>query len=106
MKHIIATVCVALVLGACASKEAREVKQAEGMPVNCRTAEGDMRMLRSEKANVAERIGEGVTAIYPIGFLIGVATQTEGEKINMAIGDYNQILDTKIAEIQQKCGGK
>jgi len=106
MKNIVAAVCVAVVLGACASKEAKEVKQAEGMPVNCATAEGDLRMLRSEKANVAERIAEGVTAIYPVGFLIGVATQTEGEKFKMASGDYNQILDKKIAEIQQKCGVK
>ena len=104
MKHVIATVCVAVVLGACASKEAEEVKQAETMPVNCATAEGDLRMLRSEKANVAERIAEGATAITPVGFIIGVATQTEGEKIEMAAGRYNQILDQKITELQQQCG--
>jgi hypothetical protein len=34
------------------------VKQAETMPVNCATAEGDLRMLRSEKTNVAEQIAE------------------------------------------------
>jgi hypothetical protein len=72
--------------------------------VNCATAEGDLRMLRSEKANVAEQIAAGVTSIVPVGFIVGVATQTEGEKIKMAAGDYNQILDEKIAEIKQKCG--
>jgi hypothetical protein len=104
MKHLLVMVCVAVLLGACASKQAREVKQAETMPVNCRTAEGDMRMLRSEKANVAERIAEGAASIIPIGFLVGVATQTEGERINMSIGYYNELLDKKIAEIQQTCG--
>lgn len=106
MKNIIAAVCVAVVLGACASKEAKEVKKAEGMPVNCGRAEADIRLLRTEKTTVAEQIAQGVTAVYPIGFLIGVATQTEGEKFKIASGDYNQILDKKIAEIQQKCGVK
>lgn len=105
MKYMVATVAVAALLGGCAAqKEAKEVKAAEAAPVNCATAEGDIRMLRSEKANVAERIAEGAASIVPIGFLIGVATQTEGDRIDMAIGDYNQLLDKQIAKIKSKCG--
>ncbi len=107
MKYIFAAVAVAALLGGCvAEKEAKEVKAAEVAPVNCATAQGDIRMLRSEKANVAERIAEGATAIVPVGFLIGVATQTEGDKIDMAVGDYNTLLDKQIAKIQKKCGVK
>lgn len=104
MRYLIATVAVATMLSGCvAQKEAKEVKAAEVAPVNCATAEGDIRMLRSEKANVAERIAAGVASIVPVGFLIGVATQTEGDRIDMAIGDYNTLLDKQIAKIQTKC---
>lgn len=104
MKPAIVAGCIALTLGACASKEAREAEQAEAMPVNCRTAEGDLRMLRSEKATVTQHIAQGVSAIAPVGLLIGVATQAEGDKINMAIGEYNKIIEAKIDEIERKCG--
>ncbi len=104
MKYAITVVSAAIMLSSCvAQKEAKEVKAAEVAPVNCATAEGDMRMLRSEKANVEERIAEGVASIVPVGFLIGVATQTEGDRIDMAIGDYNQILSKEIAKIKNKC---
>jgi hypothetical protein len=104
MKRYLMTICIATTLAACASQEAKEVKRAEAAPVTCATAEGDIRMLRSEKASVAQQIAAGVTSIVPIGFVIGVATQTEGQSFNMAIGTYNHLLDQKIAEIQRKCG--
>ena len=107
MKYVIAVVAVATVLGGCAAqKEAKEVKAAEAAPVNCATAQGDIRMLRSEKANVAERIAEGAASIVPVGFLVGVVTETEGDRIDMATGDYNTLLDKQIAKIQKKCGLK
>ncbi len=107
MKYIIATLAAAALLSGCAAqKEAKEVKAAEAAPINCATAAGDIRMLRSEKANVAERIAEGAASIVPVGFLIGVATQSEGDRIDMAIGDYNQLLDKQIAKIKSKCGVK
>jgi hypothetical protein len=74
------------------------------MPINCATAEGDIRMLRSEKVNTAKQIAAGVGAITPIGLVAGLATGTEGTKAQVATGDYNRMLDQKIAEIQQTCG--
>ncbi len=104
MRYMITVVSAAVMLSGCvAQKEAKEVKAAEVAPVNCATAEGDIRMLRSEKASVEERIAEGVASIVPVGFLIGVATQTEGDRIDMAIGDYNQILNKEIAKVKSKC---
>lgn len=104
MKCYVMTICIATALAACASQEAKEVKRAEAAPVNCATAKGDIRMLRSEKASVAQLIAAGVASIVPIGFVVGVATQTEGQSFNMAIGEYNKLLDRKIAEIQRQCG--
>ena len=95
---------LALLLSGCAMKLEKEEKAAEGMPVNCATADGDIRVLRGEKAHVAEQIALGVTAIYPAGLVVGLLTGTEGTKIQVATGDYNKKLDAKIAQIQQQCG--
>jgi hypothetical protein len=94
---------LAVLLGGCASDYKKQAAAAEAMPVNCSTAEGDIRTLNSEKANVAQQIGMGVSAIAPIGLVAGVATGTEGTKAKVASGDYNKMLDQKIAEIKSTC---
>jgi hypothetical protein len=73
-------------------------------PVNCATAQGDLRVLQGEKTNVAQRIAEGVTSIYPAGLVMGVLTGTESTKLKVAAGDYNDMIDRRIAEIKQTCG--
>lgn len=100
----VATLVLASTLAGCATKLEREEKAAEQQPVNCATAEGDIRVLRGEKAHVAEQIAMGVTAIYPAGLVVGLLTGTEGTKIRVATGEYNKKLDAKIAEIQRECG--
>jgi hypothetical protein len=74
------------------------------MPVNCATATGDIRMLTSEKAHVVQQIAMGASSIYPAGLVLGLLTGTEGTKIQVATGEYNQMIDKKIAEIQNRCG--
>jgi hypothetical protein len=92
-------------LGGCAMQQ-RQVEQDLQDPkrINCRTAHGDIRLLQSEKANVAQQIAEGATAIYPASLVVGLATGTEGTKISVATGDYNRMIDDRIAEIRAKCG--
>ena len=72
--------------------------------INCATADGDLRILQSEKANVAQRIAEGATAIYPAGLVVGLLTGTEGTKLKVATGDYDGQIDGRIAEIKETCG--
>lgn len=96
----------ALAVAACASQYKQSEAQIQSMPVNCATAEGDLRMLRSEKASVATQIAMGVTAIAPVGLIAGVASGTEGTKAQIATGEYNRIIDQKIAQIQMTCGVK
>ncbi len=74
------------------------------MPVNCATAQGDMRVLQSEKAHVVQQVAMGVTSIYPAGLVLGILTGTEGTKIQVATGEYNKMIDKKIAEIKSTCG--
>jgi hypothetical protein len=77
---------------------------AHPAPINCATAAGDLRLLQSEKANVVQQIAEGATSIAPAGIVIGELTGTEGTKVQVATGEYNQMIDQRIAQIRQTCG--
>jgi len=52
---------------------------------------------------VAEQIVEGVTAIVPMSLVVGVLTGTESTKFEVATGDYNKMIDKRMAEIKAQC---
>ena len=96
-----------LALGGCAFQQKKVERELQHPgAVNCATADGDLRVLRSEKAGVVERVIEGVTAIYPASAVVGLITMTETTKLKVAIGEYDAAIDKRIAEIQAKCGGR
>ena len=95
--------CLIMLVGACAPIS-KEAKQTLKEPVNCATAEGDLRLLEHERANVAEQMADGVTAIAPAGIVLGVVTGTETDKLKVAAGHYNTLIDKKEAEIKAACG--
>ncbi len=94
---------VAILMVAC-SPISKEAKQEMSQPVNCTTAEGDIRVLEGEKAHVGKQVANGVTAIAPAGLVLGLVTGTEGEKLQVASGEYDKKIDAKIAEIKSTCG--
>jgi hypothetical protein len=96
---------IALLVVACAGQFQQE-EQALQQPIriNCATAEGDIRMLQHEKAHVAQQIAMGVTAISPAGMVAGLITGTEQTKLQVATGDYNRMIDQRIADIKMTCG--
>ena len=75
-------------------------------PVSCATAEADIKELESEKADTVDQIAAGVSSISPIGLVVNAAQGTTETKAKVAIGDYNVMLDAKIAEIKKTCGIK
>jgi hypothetical protein len=95
-----AVLCVA----ACQPPITQTEKQQLAAPVNCATAEGDLRALEAEKVHVGKQILEGVPAFTPVGLVAGAATGTEKEKVQVASGDYNKMLDQKIVGIKTTCG--
>jgi len=111
-KTIVVTVALLIGLSGCASeykKEGQEeaaAKKIEAAPVNCKTAEGDLRMLNSEKVNAAQQTAAGVSTITPIGLVAGLVTGTEGEKAQITTGEYNKALDAAIAHIKSSCNIK
>jgi hypothetical protein len=48
----------------------------------------------------------GVSAISPAGIVVGTITNKEITNAKVATGDYNRMLDYKIAEIKRECGMK
>jgi len=105
-KMILSLIACAVGVGGCASQykqEAKQEQQAKTMPINCATAEGDIRMLQSEQVSAKQQAAAGASAIVPIGALAGLATGTEGTKAQIANGDYNRALQEQIDKIKLTC---
>jgi hypothetical protein len=85
-------------------QEKRVEQELKHYPINCATAKGDIRSLEHEKAHVANEIAAGVSAIVPVGAVVGLVSGTEGEDFKVATGEYNKMIDKKIAEIKSRCG--
>jgi len=108
MKKAIMTalaICLIVSLTACASKQ-KKVEQEMKQPINCATAEGDIRTLGHEKTHVAQQIAEGVSSIVPASIVVGLVTGTEKTKLEVGTGEYNKMIDKRIAEIKKTCGIK
>lgn len=89
----------------CALRQKKVIKELNDPgPIDCSTAQGDLRLLQHEKANVAERVAEGIEAIYPASLVTGLLTGTEGTKIKVATGEYDKAIDERIAQIKATCG--
>jgi hypothetical protein len=97
--------CLLAMVSGCAEHEKKDLAAAQAMPVNCATAAGDLRVLNSEKASTASKIGNGISMIAPIGLVAGLVTGTEKTKYEVTTGEYNKALDTKIAQIKAACPG-
>ena len=101
--NVLLATLVVLVAG-CKGPNVQEVQRQQAAPVNCATAEGDLRTLQAEKVSTAKMIADGVTAITPVGLVAGAATGTEKGKLQIASGDYNNMIDQKIVQIKSTCG--
>jgi hypothetical protein len=104
MKNNLVLAALVVLVTACQGPNVAEVQQQEAAPVNCATAEGDLRTLQAEKVSTAKMIADGVTSITPVGLVAGAATGTEKGKLQIASGDYNKMIDQKIAQIKSTCG--
>ena len=100
-----ALICLAFSVPGYAMEE-KEVLEEMKQPINCATAEGDIRVLESEKAHVAKQIIDGVTAIVPASAVLGILMGTETTKLKVATGEYDKMIDKRIAEIKSECGLK
>jgi hypothetical protein len=105
LTKIVSALAIAVVVVACAAQfQQQEQALQQPIKINCATAEGDIRMLQNEKAHVAQQVAMGITAIAPAGLVMGVLMGTEQTKLQVATGDYNNMIDQRIADIKMTCG--
>ncbi len=104
-RSIIVAILGTLLISGCAMHQKKVMHTLENpAPVNCATAEGDLRVLEGEKTHVAQQILEGITSLTPAGAVIGILTMTETTKWKVAVGKYNKMLDERMAQIKAECG--
>jgi hypothetical protein len=103
---IMAIFLVTLFTGCASQQTIKKGEMDAKMPINCPSAEADIRVLKSEKTHASQQLATGVTTIVPIGLFTSAVTGKTGQDVKVATGDYNKMLDKKIAEIQQTCGVK
>ena len=109
MKTVILMMVVLALAAGCAAQAPAPEKQVEAslaQPVDCSTAEADIKLLTSEKARTAQEIENGVSSIVPIGAVAHVFGRSEKESFEIGTGEYNRKLDAKIAEIKKQCNIK
>jgi len=75
-------------------------------PVNCATAEGDLRAIAAERKHAQAQQAESILAITPAGALLGLVAGTEQKRLKMLSGAYIEKLDARAAEIKETCGLK
>lgn len=83
--------------------DTKQVQKSLDKPINCATAEGDIRVLKSEKAHVGKKIAAGVESIAPPSLVFHLIKHTEDDQIKVATGDYDKMIDHRIAEIEADC---
>jgi hypothetical protein len=104
-RRIFVAILGVLLVSGCAMHQKKVMHTLENpAPVNCSTAEGDLRVLEGEKTHVAGQILEGITSITPAGAALGILTLTETTKWKVAVGEYNKMIDKRMAQIKAECG--
>lgn len=95
---------VLAVLGTACYSVPEQAKIEIGKRVDCATAERDLAFLADERATIAERVSAGLQAIEPAEAVLSLIGGAEGEKVSVAVGEYNDGIDAKAAEIREECG--
>ena len=104
MKKLMLIASVILLINGCASPISKQAKEDLARPINCGNAEADIRSLTAEKQHAGSQAAAGVKAILPISLVADVVSGTEGDQVKVATGEYQRMIDKKIADIKQQCG--
>ena len=100
MKWLLMLTGIALLATACASQSEDET-MAQSAPINCATAEADLRVLRSEQSHAMEQAMGGGRTMVPSGLVTEPEWNTGGP---VGAGQYSDYLNNRISQIQQACG--
>ncbi len=100
---LVAVLALASFLAAgCASKYAK-VEESLEQPINCSTAEADIRALEADKVSKATEAAEGMSYALPTTILVDEVTGTGGATYEVGTGEYNRKIDERIGKIRSTC---
>ena len=99
-----AALLIFLFFAACAPPITQEAKQDLQRPIDCATAQDDIAVLQSEKSNVNQQMLAGMTSMIPAAVVMGLLTGRTQDRQEVLTGQYNNMIDEKIYEIQRTCG--
>jgi hypothetical protein len=80
-----------------------EAKTELEQPVNCDSAESDLKVLEEEKASVVKQLLSGVRSLMPVAVAAGILMGDYRDRVMVATGKYNSDIETKIAQIKRDC---
>ena len=80
-----------------------EAKADLTRPVNCSTANRDIKVLEDEHASVGKRVLSGVRSVMPISVVAGLLMGDYRDRVNVTTGSYNSDIEAKIAQIKSEC---
>jgi hypothetical protein len=105
MKYVsfITFFCIMAFLVGCATIS-EEAKYEIDKPVDCSTAEYDIKILEGEKASVGKRMLSGVKMVHPAAAVVGILRGDYKNRAEVTSGQYNKDIDAKIQEIKDTCG--
>jgi hypothetical protein len=76
---------------------------ADTHPINCATAEGDIRAMNAEIKHAQDQKLRNIAAIAPAGALLGIIKGDENERLQMLSGEYEKKLNARIAATKAQC---
>ncbi len=72
--------------------------------INCSTARSDIDILENERASVGRQILSGVRSVIPFSAVAAIIMGDYRERVQVATGQYNDDIESKILEIKSSCG--
>lgn len=102
MAGFVVLVACTLMTGCMSKKEIKKGEAQMKQPVTAATAAQDIQLLESEKARVGQEITAGASSIIPIGAVVNILQLKERDSLKVGFGEYNRMIDAKIAEIKKE----
>lgn len=91
-----------LFVAACSTRPTSD--EIEKTVPDCSNAQAQIKMLKQEMITTQERIAAGAQSIIPSVAIINLFAGRWQTNKNIATGEYEEMLNKKILEIQSSCG--
>lgn len=98
MMKLILLCGLVLLLASCAAPITRE--EVQNTTYDCTNVDTKLSELNEEKEKNNKRVLSGVKSVMPVGAVVGIVQGRYKENVAIATGEWAEILDEKILEMQ------